>query len=311
MTIIETVPNLSEGRREDVIAAFVDTVREVPGSRLLDYSSDPAHNRTVITLVGDAAGLTAALLRLYEVATDAIDLRTHRGEHPRIGAVDVVPFIPLQDASTDDCVTVAKMLGKTVAERFEIPVYLYGSAASRTERRALEDIRRGQLAGLASRMSEEPWRPDFGPNIPHPTAGVSAIGVRGPLIAFNVSLDTDDLDVAREIAGAIRTRGGGLPCVKAIGVRLADRAVTQVSMNLMDYERTPMHRAFDYVKREADKRGVGILTSEVVGLVPANALIPTALRYLQLDTFRPDQVLDARLCPEMHLPPPDQPSAEK
>ena len=311
MTIIEAVPNVSEGRRQNVIAALVDSVQKVPGSRLLDHSSDPAHNRTVLTLVGDAASLTTALLRLFEVATDTIDLRTHRGEHPRVGAVDVVPFIPLQDASTDDCVTLATMLGKTVAERFEIPVYLYGSAASRTERRALEDIRRGQLAGLTGRMSEESWRPDFGPNIPHPTAGVSVIGVRGPLIAFNVSLDTDDLDVAREIAGAIRTRRGGLPGVKAIGVRLADRAGAQVSMNLTDYTQTPIHRAFDYVKREADKRGVGILNSEVVGLVPANALIPTALRYLQLDTFRPDQVLDARLCPEMHLPPPAQPSAEE
>ena len=310
MTIIETVPNVSEGRRQDVIIALVNAVREVPGTRLLDHSSDAAHNRTVITLVGDAAGLTAALVRLYEAATDAIDLRTHRGEHPRIGAVDVVPFIPLQDASTDDCVTLAKVLGKTVAERFEIPVYLYGSAASRTERQALENIRRGQLAGLAGRMSEESWRPDFGPNTPHPTAGVSAIGVRGPLIAFNVNLDTDDLNVAREIAGAIRSRRGGLPFVKAIGVRLADRALAQVSMNLTNYEQTPMHRAFDYVKREADKRGVGIVNSEVVGLVPANALISTALRYLQLVTFRPDQVLDARLCPQMRLLP-GQPSAEE
>ena len=310
MTIIEAVPNVSEGRRQDVIAALVDAVREVPRSRLLDHSSDVAHNRTVITLVGDAAGLTAALVRLYEAATDAIDLRTHRGEHPRIGAVDVVPFIPLQDASTDDCVTLAKALGQTVAERFEIPVYLYGSAASRTERQALENIRRGQLAGLTGRMSEESWRPDFGPNTPHPTAGVSAIGVRGPLIAFNVNLDTDDLDVAREIAAAIRTRGGGLSSVKAIGIRLSDRDLAQVSMSLTNYKQTPMHRAFDYVKREANKRGVGIVNSEVVGLVPADPLISTALRYLQLDTFRPDQVLDARLCPQMHLPP-RQPSADE
>ena len=302
MTIIEAVPNVSEGQRRDVIDSLVAAVREVPGSRLLDHASDPSHNRTVLTLVGDAPGLTAALIRLYEAAIPAIDLRTHRGEHPRIGVVDVVPFIPIQEASTNDCIALAQQFGRTVAECFGIPIYLYGSAATSTERAALGNIRRGQLIGLTSRMQEEAWQPDFGPGVPHPTAGASAVGVRGPLIAFNVNLATDNLEVAREIARAIRS-AGGLPFVKAISVRLANRALVQVSMNLTNYERTQMFQAFDFVKREADKRGVGIVNSEVVGLVPTNALIPTALRYLQLDTFRSDQVFDARLSRLMTLPP--------
>ena len=302
MPLIETVPNVSEGRRQDVVDTLVDAVRESPGSRLLDWSADPSHNRTVLTIVGDAPGLTAALLHLYEAATRLIDLRRHRGEHPRIGAVDVVPFVPLQDASTDDCVALARMLGRTVADRFGIPVFLYETAASRPERRALEDIRRGQLEGLTHRMSEESWLPDFGPRLPHPTAGVSAIGVRRLLIAFNINLDTDDIEIAHQIARTIRARNGGLPFVKAIGVCLADRDEVQVSMNLTDYTQTPIDRVFNFVKREADKRSVGITGSEIVGLVPANALVASAVSCLRMDTFTPDQVLDARLGGWMSLP---------
>ena len=303
MTIIEAVPNVSEGRRQHVVDKLVDAVRDVPGSRLLDYSADPSHNRTVFTLVGNTDGLTNALLRLYDVATREIDLRAHRGEHPRVGAVDVVPFVALQDASTDDCVSLARALGQAVAARFAVPVYLYADATTRPERRALENIRRGQLEGLASRMHEEAWHPDFGPEAPHPTAGVSAIGARGPLIAFNINLDTDDLEIAQQIARTIRERSGGLPFVKAIGVRSTDRPWVQVSMNLTRPGYTPIDRVFDLVKREAAKRGAGITSSEIVGLVSTTALIATAARYLQLDTFTPDQVLEGRLCPRMSLPP--------
>ena len=303
MTIIEAIPNVSEGRRQNVIDRLVDAVRDVPRSRLLDYSADRSHNRTVFTLVGDADGLTNALLRLYDVATREIDLRVQRGEHPRIGAVDVVPFVALQDASTDDCVSLARALGQTVAAQFAIPVYLYADATTRPERQALENIRRGQLEGLASRMHEEAWHPDFGPDTPHPTAGVSAIGARGPLVAFNVNLDTDDLDVAQQIARTLRERNGGLPFVKAIGVRLMDSPWVQVSMNLTNPGQTPIDRAFDLVKREAEKHGVEITGSEIVGLVPTTALLATAARYLQLDTFTPDQVIEGRLCPRMSLPP--------
>ena len=310
MTLIEAVPNVSEGRRRDVVEKLVDAVRESPGNRLLDCSADPSHNRTVLTIVGDTQGLTAALLHLYEAATRFIDLRKHSGEHPRIGAVDVVPFVPLQDASTDDCVTLANTLGRTVADRFGIPVFLYEQAATRPERRALENIRRGQLEGLARRMSDESWRPDFGPRVPHPTAGVSAVGVRRLLIAFNINLNTDDVEIARQIARAIRARNGGLPFVKAIGVCVANSDTVQVSMNLTDYTQTPIHRAFGFVKREADKRRVGIASSEVVGLVPAGALVDSAVSSLRMTRFTPDQVLDARLGGWMSVPQ-DRPSDEE
>lgn len=294
--LIEAVPNVSEGRRLEVVERLARAVGGAAGSRLLDCSTDPSHNRTVLTLVGAPEGLLAALLALYEVATTAIDLRTHRGEHPRVGAVDVVPFVALDGASTGDCVALARTLGRTVAERFGIPVFLYEDAATRPERRALEAIRRGQLEGLAERMAHEPaaWRPDFGPPTPHLTAGVSVIGARPILIAFNVNLDTDDVGVARRIARTVRARNGGLPHVKAIGVRLAERGAAQVSMNLTDYTKTPLHRAFEAVEREARRLGVDVADSEIVGLVPADALIESAVSYLRLDRFRPAQLLDAR-----------------
>ncbi len=298
--LIEAVPNVSEGRRRGVVERLVRAAGGATGSRLLDWSSDPSHNRTVLTLVGDREGLLAALLELYEVATAAIDLRTHRGEHPRVGAVDVVPFVALDGVSTGDCVALARTLGRTVAERFGIPVFLYEDAAARPARRALEEIRRGQLDGLAERMAREPdtWRPDFGPPAPHATAGVSVIGARPILIAFNVNLDTDDVRIARRIARSVRARSGGLPHVKAIGVHLADRRAAQVSMNLTDYTKTPLHRAFEAVEREARRLGVRVAGSEVVGLVPADALIESAVSHLRIDRFRPAQLLDARTLQE-------------
>ncbi len=294
-TLIEAIPNVSEGRRRDVIERLVDAVDTTPGAQLLDSSSDPCHDRTVLTIVGDAAGLETALLQLYSVATAAIDLTRHRGAHPRIGAVDVVPFVPLRHASVADCVSLANSLGRLVAERFSIPVFLYEDAATRPERQALENIRRGQLEGLARRMALPEWRPDFGPPTPHPTAGASAIGVRKVLIAFNVNLDTDDVEIAHQIARTVRSRNGGLAHLKAIGIRLGDHGQVQVSMNLTDYTKTPMHRVFNLVKREADKRGVSIANTEVVGLAPADALIASAVSYLRLSEFKSGQVLDARL----------------
>lgn len=295
--LVEAVPNVSEGRRRPVVDRLVEAAAESPGSRLLDWSSDPSHNRTVLTLVGDRAGLLTALLRLYEAAVDAIDIRTHRGEHPRVGAVDVTPFVALENASIADCAAMARSLGRIVAERFGIPVFLYEDAAARPERRALEDIRRGQLDGLARRMARdaEAWRPDFGPPTPHRTAGVSIIGARSILIAFNVNLDTGDVTVARRIARTVRARSGGLPHVKAIGVRLADRDAVQVSMNLTDYRRTPMRRVFAAVEREARRCGVRVADAEVVGLVPADALDASAADSLRIRRFRPDRLLDARL----------------
>jgi glutamate formiminotransferase / 5-formyltetrahydrofolate cyclo-ligase len=295
MPIIECIPNISEGRRPETVAAIVDAIRRVPGVRVLDVSSDPSHNRSVLTLAGDATPLRDAVLTLFDEATTAIDLRSHSGEHPRLGAVDVVPFVPIEGVTMEDCVVLAKETAAAVAERFKVPIYLYEEAASRPERRNLEDIRRGEFEGLGARMSKPEWAPDFGPAAPHPTAGASVVGARMPLIAYNINLATDRLDVAKKIAAAIRHSSGGFRYVKAMGIALEDRGIVQVSMNLTNYERTPMFRVFEMVKREAARYGVSVLESEVVGLVPSAALVSTAAYLLQLDSFDPRQVLETRL----------------
>jgi glutamate formiminotransferase len=295
MPIIESVPNVSEGRRQDVIARLADAVRQTPGARLLDHSADPSHNRSVFTLAGDADAVKAATLALFEVAVSAIDLRQQSGEHPRIGAVDVVPFIPIEGVTMAECVALAKDVGAAVAGRFGVPVFLYEDAAENPARKNLEDIRRGEFEGLAAKMAAAQWAPDFGPAAPHPTAGASAIGARMALIAYNINLNTDRLDVARKIAAAIRHSSGGLRYVKAMGVALADRQLAQVSMNLTNYEKTPIFRVFEMVKREAARYGVTILESEIVGLVPTAALVRSAEYYLQLDRFSDDQTLEKKL----------------
>jgi glutamate formiminotransferase len=295
MAVIECVPNVSEGRRKDVVDALVESVRGTPSVRLLDYSSDSAHNRSVITMVGDAGPLKAAVLALFEAALHRIDLRTHSGEHPRLGAVDVVPFIPIEGVSMEECVRLAKETGAEVAERFQVPVYLYEEASANPARKNLEDIRRGQFEGLEAKMSTPGWAPDYGGPRPHPAAGATVIGARMPLIAYNVNLATDRLDVAKKIAAAIRFSSGGFRYVKAMGVALEDRGIVQVSINLTNYEKTPMFRVFEAVKREAARYGVDVLESEIVGLVPAAALVETAEHFLQLASFTPNQVLENRL----------------
>jgi glutamate formiminotransferase len=243
-----------------------------------------------------AAGpLKEAVLALFDVAVRTIDLRTHRGEHPRLGVVDVVPFIPLEGATMAECVALARETGAEVAARFGVPVFLYEEAAASRGRTNLEDIRRGEFEGLQAKMASPGWAPDFGPPQPHPSAGATVIGARMPLIAFNINLLTDRLDVARKIATAVRHSSGGLRFVKAMGVTLGDRGVVQVSMNLTNYEKTPIFRVFEMVKREAARYGVAVLESEVVGLVPAAALVAAAQYYLQLDQFTPAQVLETRL----------------
>ena len=295
MAIIECVPNVSEGRRPEVVEAIVRAVAETPGIHLLDWSSDASHNRSVITLAGDAAPLNTAVLTLFERSLAAIDLRQHRGEHPRLGAVDVVPFVPIEGATMDDCVQLARATAHDVVSRFGIPVYLYEEAASTPARRNLEDIRRGEFEGLAAKMAQPDWRPDFGPATPHPSGGASVIGARMPLIAYNINLDTDRLEVAKKIAAAIRFSSGGLRFVKAMGIALDGRRVVQVSMNLTNHEKTPVFRVFEIVKREAARYGVAVLESEIVGLVPSAALLTAAQWYLQLDGFTADQVLEHRL----------------
>jgi glutamate formiminotransferase / 5-formyltetrahydrofolate cyclo-ligase len=297
MAVIECVPNVSEGRRQDVIDQLADSLRAIPGMRVLDVQSDEAHNRSVFTLAGDAAAMAAGIPVLFEGAITTIDLTSHKGEHPRMGAVDVTPFIPIEGVTMDECVALAKSIAQTVAERFSLPVYLYEDASSNPERKNLEDIRRGEFEGLGEKMARPGWAPDFGPAAPHPTAGASVIGARMPLIAYNINLNTNRLDVAKKIASAIRMSSGGLRYVKAMGIPLEDRGLVQVSMNLTNYQKTPIYRVFDLVKREAARYGVSVVESEVVGLVPAAALRQCVEYYLQLEGFSAQQVLENKLRP--------------
>ena len=294
MSLIECVPNVSDGRPQ-VAEAIARAIRTVSGARLLDHSADSSHNRSVFTVAGDAAALASAVMAMFERAIADIDLRSHRGEHPRVGAVDVVPFVPLEGATMSECVALARRVGEAVADRFHVPVYLYEEAATAPARRHLEDIRRGEFEGLAARMKTAGWAPDFGPRAPHPTAGASVIGARMPLIAFNVNLATDRLEVAKAIASTIRQRGGGLPSVKALGLRLAHRGLVQVSMNLTNFRETPIARAFEAVKREAEANGVEVLESEIVGLVPSAALSAEDAREIQLKGAVEDKTIENRL----------------
>jgi len=297
MSVIECVPNVSEGRRQDVINRLTETLQAVPGLRVLDVQSDPAHNRSVFTLAGDAAAMTAGIPKLFEGVIAAVDLTTHKGEHPRLGAVDVTPFIPIDGITMPECVALARSIAQDVASRFSLPVYLYEEASTNPLRKNLEDIRRGEFEGLAAKMAKPGWAPDYGPAVPHPTAGAAVIGARMPLIAYNINLNTNRLDVAKKIASAIRMSSGGLRYVKAIGIPLEDRGLVQVSMNLTNYEKTPLFRVFDLVKREAERYGVSVLESEIVGLVPAAALRQSIEYYLQLEGFSGDQVLENKLRP--------------
>jgi glutamate formiminotransferase len=295
MPIVESIPNVSEGRRPEVIESLASAIRATRGARLLDYSFDASHNRSVFTLVGDPDAVKNATLALFEAALPLIDLRTHRGEHPRLGAIDVVPFVPIEGVTMDQCVALAKDVGATIAERFGVPVYLYEEASANPARKNLEDIRRGEFEGLTDKMRQDAWVPDFGPRVPHASAGASVVGARMPLIAYNINLNTNRLDVAKKIAAAIRQSSGGLRYVKAAGFLLEDRNIVQVSMNLTNYQKTPIFRVFEMVKREAERYGVSILESEIVGLVPATALLSAAEFYLQIERFGPDQVLENKL----------------
>jgi glutamate formiminotransferase len=292
---IECVPNLSEGRRPEIVAEAVAALKRTPGIRVLDVQSDKDHNRSVLTLVGDAKALGAAIPELFAVATARIDLRSHQGEHPRLGAVDVVPFIPIEGVTTAECVALAREVGQAVAERFGVPIFLYEDAASAPHRRNLEDIRRGEFEGLSEKMKDPQWAPDFGPQAPHPSAGASVVGARMPLIAYNINLGTGDLEIAKRIAKGIRHSSGGYRFVKAMGVMLQERGIAQVSINMTDFKRTPLHRVFETVRSEAERCGVNVVGSEIVGLVPMEALLDAADHFLRLEGFRPSQVLERKI----------------
>ena len=297
-TIIECVPNVSEGRDRNSIDAMAAAVREAPGVRLLDVSSDAAHNRSVLTFVGDAPAVRAGVLALFRAALPKIDLRTHRGEHPRMGAVDVVPFIPVRGVTVEECVALSKEVGAAIAADFGVPVFLYEDSASAEHRRNLAEVRKGQFEGFAEKMKDARWGPDFGPGVPHPSAGAVAVGARPFLIAYNINLGTRDLAIADRIAKAIRHLSGGFRYVKAMGVELADRGLVQVSINMTNFRKTPLHRVFDCVRAEAERHGVPVVGSEIVGLSPADALYAAAEHYLRLEGFSAEQVLETKLLEE-------------
>ncbi|MFO0775418.1 MAG: glutamate formimidoyltransferase [Nitrospiraceae bacterium] len=295
-SLIECVPNFSEGRDPAVVQAFVDAVTSVPEVWLLHRTSDSDHHRSVLTFAGAPDAVGEAAYRAVAVAAKRIDLRTHRGEHPRVGATDVVPFVPLQGSTMADCIVVAESVAARIGRDLAVPTFLYEAAAKHPDRSRLEVIRRGGLAGLADRMARDSaWRPDFGPPNPHPTAGVTVVGARKLLVAFNVNLDSQDLTAAQAIAKTIRASGGGLPGVKALGLLLASRSQVQVSMNLVDLDRTPLHEAVAAVRREATARGIAVADGELIGLIPQHAVAAAAQAGLSLRQLEAGQILESQL----------------
>ncbi len=292
--LVECVPNFSEGRRRDVIEAIAGEVLRTPEVRLLDVQADESHNRSVVTFVGAPDAAKAAALAASRRAIELIDMNAHRGEHPRLGAVDVIPFIPITGVTMDEAVATARALGREIWTQLRVPVFFYAEAAASPERKRLPDIRKGEYEGLAARFADPAWAPDVGDPIPHPTAGATVVGARRPLIAYNINLATGDVEVAKKIARAVRESSGGLPAVQAMGVR-SERGNAQVSMNLVDYTQTPVQQAFEAVRSEAAKYGAEILESEVVGLIPLDAIADVARHYLKLRDFTRDLVLEAKL----------------
>jgi glutamate formiminotransferase/formiminotetrahydrofolate cyclodeaminase len=298
--LVECVPNFSEGRDTSKIDAIVDAVRSVPDVVLLDRESDADHNRSVLTFVGPPAAVADAAFRAVEKAVALIDLTKHRGAHPRIGAADVVPFIPIEGVTLEDCVKIAERVGNEIATRLNVPVYLYEAAAKRPDRVNLENIRRGQFEALLTEMGTVPDRaPDCGDALCHPTAGATVVGARKFLIAYNINLDTSDANIAKRIAKTIRFSSGGFRYVKSMGVMLASRNLAQVSINLTDFEQTPMHLVFETVRREAERYGVSVVGSEIVGLIPKKALEISAEYFLRFENFKPDLVLENRMADAM------------
>ncbi|NNG68229.1 glutamate formimidoyltransferase [Caldanaerobacter subterraneus] len=293
--IIECVPNVSEGRDQEKISELIKEVVSTEGVKLLDYSSDKDHNRTVITFVGDKEGVKEAAFKLIRKASEIIDMRYHKGEHPRIGAVDVVPFVPVKNVTMEECVQIARELGERVGKELNIPVYLYEEAATTPERKNLENIRRGEYEGFFEKIKQPEWKPDFGPSEMNPKSGATVIGARNFLIAFNVNLGTNDIEIANKIAKAVRFSSGGYRYVKAMGVELKERGIVQVSMNLTDFNKTPIYRVFETIKAEASRYGVNVIGSEIIGLVPSKALLDVADYYLRLENFSMDMVLENRI----------------
>lgn len=293
--LIECVPNFSEGRDPEKIEKIIEPFRARPGVKLLDYSNDEDHNRLVVTVVGEPEALKAALLAAVGKAVELIDLNRHTGQHPRMGAVDVVPFIPIKGCTMEEAIALSKEVGSQIATLYKVPVFLYEKSATASHRENLASVRKGEFEGMVEKIKLPEWKPDFGPAERHSTAGTVAVGARMPLVAYNVNLGTDNLAIATDIAKKIRFIGGGLRYCKAMGVELKERGITQVSINMTDYTRTALYRAFELVRIEARRYGVPVVGSEIIGLVPMEALIDTASYYLGLENFSMDQVLEARI----------------
>lgn len=295
MQLVECVPNFSEGRRPEVVKEIAGAISSVPGTAILDQSSDASHNRSVITFVGAPAVVKKAAFAAVQRAAELIDMEQHRGEHPRIGAADVIPLIPISGVTMEDCVALARELGREIGEKLGIPVYLYEEAALSAHRKNLAAVRRGEYEGLKAAISKPGRRPDFGPSHLHPTAGAAAVGARPPLIAYNINLDTGDVEIARKIARSIRGSSGGYPGIKALGVLIEEWDTAQVTINVCDYRQVSLARVFERVKSEAARCGVDIRSSEIVGLLPMEALLDVAAFYLLLEDFHHGQVLEKRL----------------
>lgn len=291
--LVECIPNFSNGRDKEVVDGLVEVAKSVNGVTLLDYSSDPSHNRSVFTLVGDVDGVQEVAFQLAKYARDHIDMNKHEGEHPRMGAMDVCPFVPIKEVTMEECVEISKKVAQRLWEELEIPSFLYEESASAPYRKNLAKVRKGQFEGMPEKLKEEEWAPDYGERKIHPTFGICAIGARMPLVAFNVNLDTDNLDIAKKIAKIIRQSGGGWRSCKGIGVMLEDRNIAQVSMNMVNFEDTPLYRTFETIRFEAARYGVNIIGSEIIGLAPAKALVDTAEYYLKVEDFNyNEQVLE-------------------
>lgn len=296
--IVECVPNFSEGRDLVKLEKILDAFRAKEGVKLLDYSSDKDHNRSVVTVIGEPEALKKAVIEAIGLAIELIDMTQHEGQHPRMGCVDVIPFIPIKNMTIDEADLLAKEVAQEASEKFDYPFFLYEKSASAPHRVNLAKVRKGQFEGMAVKMEGDDFKPDFGPMTIHPTGGVTAIGARMPLVAYNIKLDTDNLEIATKIAKQIRHLSGGFRYCKAMGVELEERGIVEVSMNLTDYSKTSIYRVFETVKMECQRYGINVLGSEIVGLVPMAALVESAEYYLGLENFSIDQVLEARLLNE-------------
>lgn len=293
--LIQCVPNFSEGKDKAIIEKIVEEIKTMDEVKVLDHSMDKDHNRSVITFIGEPEKVIDAAFNAAKVASELIDMRVHTGEHPRMGATDVIPLVPISDVTMEECVGYSKKLGKRIGDELDIPVFLYEKSATSVTRENLADVRRGQYEGMAEKLKQEEWKPDFGPSVLNEKAGVTAIGARMPLVAFNVNLDTDDITIAKNIAKVVRASGGGFKYCKALGIEITERNIVQVSMNMVDYTKTSLFRVFDTIEREAMRFGVNVIGSEIIGLVPMQALVDVADYYLRLEEFDSSQILETRM----------------